>query len=378
MTKLLILTPLPIELSAVLHHLTALQEPEVKDQIAYEKGIFQGRHHRYEVIVAEPGMKNTEMALATERAIKRHAPQIALLIGIAGGVKDVAIGDVVVAKKAYGYEAGKESADHFWARPSVEAFSGELLARAQLLSRREDWKRRAPDGAEGAKVFMGPIAAGEKVVTSSGSETYKRLKEHYNDTLALEMEAIGFATAIQPHRELHGLAIRGISDLLDHKGDDFQVRAAERAAAFAFELLYQLDGGDFLNKPTGSNPSGGGNFHVENARNTIIGSNINVGGNLTLGDSTVNTTSRGHLHADLSMIERSVQRGHLEKAIEQLQSITKHKAQIYRQDALTLSERTEDLAKKIRRGVISNAEQTLERNQIVAAVLELIEKLERS
>lgn len=376
MTKILILTPLPLELTAVLHHLTALQEPEVKDQIAYEKGVFQGRHHRYEVVVAEPGMKNTEMALATERAIKRHEPQIVLLIGIAGGVKDVAIGDVVVAKKAYGYEAGKEGADQFWARPSVEAFSGELLARAQLLSRRDDWKKRAPDGAANAKVFMGPIAAGEKVVVSSGSETYKRLKEHYNDTLALEMEAIGFATAIQPHRELHGLAIRGISDLLDHKGDDFQARAAERAAAFAFELLYQLDGGDFLKKPAGNYPSGGGNIQVENARNTIIGSNINVGGNLTIGD-TMNTKSVNKSNDDAALLELLVQRGQLEKAIEHLQTITKQKAPLYRQDAVTLSERMEELAKKIRRGLLSNAEQTLERNHIVAALLELVEKLKR-
>jgi nucleoside phosphorylase len=372
MFTILLLTPLPLELEAVLHHLTQRQEPEVKDQIAYEKGIFQGKHHQYQVIVAEPGMKNIDMALVTERAIARFKPQIALLIGIAGGVKDVAIGDVVVAKKAYGYEAGKEGEGQFWARPSVEAFSGELLARAQLLSRRNDWKQRAPDKAETAKVFMGPIAAGDKVVTSSSSETYKRLKDHYNDTLALEMEAIGFAMSIQRYRDLHGLAIRGISDLLDHKSDGFQVLAAQRAAAFAFELLYQLDGGDFLKSSTG-NKSTGDNIKVDNARNVIVGSNISVGGNLHIGD--VVQSQKGSGFSSATTIEQFIQRGQLEKALEILQIALRQSAPTYHQEGIALSERFEQLSKKRRMGLISNSEQTQERNQIVAAVLELAGKL---
>ena len=58
-------------------------------------------------------VKNVDMALATEKAIQAFKPQIALLIGIAGGVKDVGIGDLLIAKKAYGYESGKEDVDGY-------------------------------------------------------------------------------------------------------------------------------------------------------------------------------------------------------------------------------------------------------------------------
>jgi nucleoside phosphorylase len=201
-------------------------------------------------VVREPGMRNIDMALATERAIQHFKPQIVLLVGIAGGVKDVKIGDLLIATKAYGYESGKESADGFMARPAVESFSAELLARAQAQSRKDDWKKRTVDGASDAKVFIGPIAAGEKVVAGVDNPSFQHIKRHLNDTLGLEMEAIGFATALNNYRLMHGLAIRGISDMCEGKAEtdqqNWQPVAAERAAAFAFELLYTLDASAFI------------------------------------------------------------------------------------------------------------------------------------
>lgn len=282
----LILTPLSLELKAVMRYLEQQEEPEVLDQMAYEKGYFSGKKRCWRIVVAEPGMENTPTALALERGIRRFQPKIVLLLGIAGGVKNnVQIGDVVVGTKAYGYESGKEGAGEFWARPSVESFSRYLLAHATLCSRRDDWKKRAAQNAGDASVWFGPIAAGNKVITSKQSETYHRLKQHYENTLALDMESSGFAEALPNHREVHGLVIRGISDLLDHKGDDFQKTAADRAAAFAFELLYQLDDDSFtkeenspFNAPTGSN------IRIENSENVIVGGQYNITGDFHLGN----------------------------------------------------------------------------------------------
>lgn len=240
----LILTPLPLEYAAVIKQVDGNLQSVVKDGTAYSMGFFQGKHYRFNLVVCEPGMKNIDMALAVEKAIIGFNPHIALLIGIAAGVKDVNIGDVLIAKKAYSYDSGKEDQDRFMARPAAESFSPDLLAYAQIVSRNNNWKYRIDHDASDARVLFGPIAAGDKVVASTANPTYQRIKQYYNDTLGLEMEAFGFATAIQKHRHIHGLVIRGISDLCEGKAEadsqGYQLSAAERSAAFAFEVLSEL------------------------------------------------------------------------------------------------------------------------------------------
>src|SRR5262249_29658521 len=82
---------------------------------------------------------------------------------------------------------------------------------------------------------------GEKVLASTQSELFRLLKETYGDALAVEMEGYGFLRAVRKHHPVHGLVIRGISDLLDDKTEadasGAQQVAAQRAAAFAFQVL---------------------------------------------------------------------------------------------------------------------------------------------
>lgn len=242
--KVVILTPISVEYDAVRKHLPQLTE-EIVSGNRYETALFKGKHHTLKIILHQTGSKNNAIGLATEKAVQAFEPQIVLLVGIAGGVKDVSIGDIVVGTKAYGYEAGKETADGFVTRPEVFNFSKDLISIAQSVHQKNTWQERCGQSNTPTKVVFGPIASGDKVIATTKAYIYPLLKKHFNDTVALEMEAIGFGQAMYHHQHILSLNIRGISDLLDGKSQSdaggSQELAAGNAAAFAFELLNELD-----------------------------------------------------------------------------------------------------------------------------------------
>ncbi|NET57525.1 MAG: 5'-methylthioadenosine/S-adenosylhomocysteine nucleosidase [Symploca sp. SIO2E6] len=100
------------------NYFTQLEEKITSQGTIYEQGKFIANGQEWEVGIAQVGAGNTEAAVETERVIAYFQPNILLFVGIAGGIKDVAIGDVVVATDVYGYESGKEG-EQFFTRPKV-------------------------------------------------------------------------------------------------------------------------------------------------------------------------------------------------------------------------------------------------------------------
>lgn len=241
--RAVILTAIPLEYLAVRFHLANVEEKLHPKGNVYEQGIFDGQYHPWEIGIAEIGAGNNTCALETERAIAFFEPEVILFVGIAGGVKDLNLGDVVAVEKAYGYEKGKASKTGFLPRPEVGKSSYEIFERAKAEARKQDWKGRLAFSEENSqiKVITKPIAAGEKVIASTRSDVYKLLKDSYNDTVAVEMEGSGFYTACHANGNIQFLIVRGISDLLNNKSatdsEGYQEIAATNASAFAFEVL---------------------------------------------------------------------------------------------------------------------------------------------
>jgi nucleoside phosphorylase len=241
-----VLTALGLEYQAVLRHLSDVRERRHSGGTLYEVGRFDAAHGWWEVAVAEIGQGSEAAGIETERAIAFFKPEIVMFVGVAGGLKDVKLGDVVAADEVFNYESGKAELE-LLTRPHSGVSAHELIQRARAERRKDRWLKRLGDAAaEPPNAHVGPIAAGGKVVASEKSSTYSMLRKNYSHCLAVEMEGYGFLAAVQRTRHVSALVVRGISDLCKGKRQadaaGWQVRAARNASAFAFEVLSHLYG----------------------------------------------------------------------------------------------------------------------------------------
>ncbi|MGB8701631.1 MAG: 5'-methylthioadenosine/S-adenosylhomocysteine nucleosidase [Thermosynechococcaceae cyanobacterium] len=250
-----ILTALPVEYLAVRAYLTDLQEDIHAKGTIYERGQFAAQSQTWDVGIVEIGAGNSGAALEAERAIAHFNPSVILFVGVAGGIKDVTLGDVVASTKIYAYESGKAE-ETFKPRPEIGLAAYSLEQRARAEARKDDWLKRIPITKPIPCVFVAPIAAGEKVIASTKSEVYQFIRSNYGDAVAIEMEGFGFLDAARANQRVSAIVIRGISDLIDGKekadGTGSQEIASRHASAFAFQMLARLstiEGSDSEGQP---------------------------------------------------------------------------------------------------------------------------------
>lgn len=194
-----------------------------------------GNFDTWNIALAEIGAGNNSAAAIAERALAHFKPKYAAFVGVAGGLKDVQLGDVVVATKVYGYESGKAVSGAFRPRPDVRSSDHVLEHLARAARSEPPWAGGKP------RIFVGPIAAGEKVVADNAGHVAELIASTYGDALAVEMEGRGFLEAVHIHAGCHAVVVRGISDLLIGKADadalDWQSKAAENAVRFFCSML---------------------------------------------------------------------------------------------------------------------------------------------
>ncbi|RAK70323.1 5'-methylthioadenosine/S-adenosylhomocysteine nucleosidase [Hymenobacter edaphi] len=218
-------------------------------QTDYYSGTLQTETGDVRLILGRTDQTNVSAALETDRALAHFTPRYAFFVGVAGGLKDVEVGDIVIGKDVYGYERGKTTADGFRARPGAGNSSYALERAATGFVHSQPWQDIARDLPNGnfpspVNIVTGTIASGEKVDGAVTSELHRFLQEHCNHALAVEMEGFGFLEAARQHPQVHALIVRGISDLVDDKsksdGLGSQPYASANAAAFTIALIKQL------------------------------------------------------------------------------------------------------------------------------------------
>ncbi|OUC14796.1 MAG: hypothetical protein B0A82_10750 [Alkalinema sp. CACIAM 70d] len=242
MPRAVILTTHSDEYQTIRAHLTNLEEETHPQGTVYELGQFSAPEQTWEVAIAEIENNNTSSASEAERAINYFKPDVICLISAAVGIKDVSLGDIVIANKVYGYESGKAE-NEFHPRPDVQKPFYALRERAKAEKKKPDWFSRALHGMIGSlpSVFLAPIASGEKELADEQAELLKFLRSQYGDTVAIENVGFGFFEAVEANGRVPALTVHWIFRLLTSSAETIQADAktiaSQNASAFIFEIL---------------------------------------------------------------------------------------------------------------------------------------------
>ncbi|WP_406113841.1 purine phosphorylase [Streptomyces sp. NBC_01014] len=320
-----ILTALNLEYQAVRQKLASPQMHRHERGTRFEVGTVQGASCRVALGLTSKG--NHSAAVIAERAIQEFSPVAVLFVGVAGALWDATrLGDVVMASHVYAYHGGTSEDDGLKARPRVWEAPHGISQLASHLARLDDWADPASSPEDAPQVRFGAVAAGEVVQNSRISAEAKWIRQHYNDALAIEMEAAGVAQA----GHLNGAPvaiIRGISDRADgtkNSTDDrnWQPQAAANAAAFAIRLVVELAAEqeeDSVPRDSRAPSADRPGRHVSNtANNSTVGI---MAGSVTGGSVHMNSAPQEsgpmNLIATLNGFRGSLRRHHVEGALDE-------------------------------------------------------------
>jgi nucleoside phosphorylase len=236
--KVLIATALQLERTEVMNYLGGT---EYDVDLRADVGDWPTDKPLFQVFVLETGAGNLEAQRAMLRILSRVKPAFAFFVGVAGGIKDSAVGDVVYSTKVHYIEGGKEEGDGTKARPDTEHTSEALVQLAHRVANMAWQPANQMEPLPTARPAV--FASSEKVLTSTSSNAanYQRVKTAYNDTQVVDMESFGFLTALRESEIRYRMIIRGVSDEIEGKAESDargnQPVVAGNAVAFLFTLL---------------------------------------------------------------------------------------------------------------------------------------------
>lgn len=246
MNTIVIQTAIPLEQQAIVNKLSDVVDYlHPVSKTIYKVGNYLYKGNKLQIVVGKTNQTNINAAIETERIIQHFDPTYIFFVGVAGGLKDVKIGDIVIGSDVYGYERGKAK-NEFLMRPQFGFSSYELEQQAVNFSSSDAWEKQSSllinqKFHDKILTFTGTIASGEKVVGSIDSELHKFLKKNCSHALAVEMEGLGFLEACRPYPLIKSLLIRGISDLVDGKeiadNKGSQAYASKNTTEFLFGLI---------------------------------------------------------------------------------------------------------------------------------------------
>lgn len=229
--KIGIIAAMPEELAYLIQELEQAQKVQILGN-AYHTG----KIGSVEVVLVESGIGKVMSAMSVAVLADRFQVDAVINTGSAGAVADgIAVGDVVIADKlayhdvdvtAFGYEYGQMARQPLYFEADGKFIS---LIQESLSKLNQTW-------------HLGLIATGDSFV--AGDDKIARIKSHFPQVLAVEMEGAAIGQAAQA-LGLPFLVIRAMSDNANHEAsisfDEFIIEAGRRSAQVILAFLKALN-----------------------------------------------------------------------------------------------------------------------------------------
>ncbi|CAN5800179.1 hypothetical protein BH11BAC3_BH11BAC3_12220 [soil metagenome] len=235
----LIVTATEIESNELLDNLNPLPNEKAIIQIAIENQTYYlGVLGIYGVVMVQSAMGavgRSSSLITTSAAINYWNPKAIIMVGIAFGIdlKKQNIGDVIVSSHIIPYENSRVGKTIIY-RSELPPASSLLVNRVRQI---RNWKFLLPV-KKYAKLYLGPILTGEKLIDSKQFLT--DLRTAFPNAVGGEMESAGIYAA-SDQKKIDWLIIKGICDFADGKKhlnkDANQKTAIKSAINFTTKLL---------------------------------------------------------------------------------------------------------------------------------------------
>lgn len=217
------------------------------DNLTYYTGeVTEGSLRKKVVTVQCYDMGMVAATVATLNIAHHFSPKYIIMVGIAAGIGEHNLGDIIVPREVWNYSSGKykivDGVNTFIPDPKVISLDDKVLEiirenhTAELVKIKSNWPDKVKDELN---LDESPIACGSAVVANKDIVD-ERILAHFRKSGALDMESYGMFFAAKSLCESKPIAIciKSISDFADsNKGDGYQPYAAYTSASFAKYLI---------------------------------------------------------------------------------------------------------------------------------------------
>jgi len=214
------------EVAILLEHMTAKQEITVANCLFVE-GKLSGK----EVVLLKSGIGKVNAAMATTILHERFAPNYVINTGSAGGYSDeLNIGDIVISTSVVHHDVDATAFDYVYGQvpgmPAKYEAHSDLIEKAVQATKKLD--------VQGVK---GMIATGDSFMDKP--DRVSSILEHFNDVIALEMEAAAIAQVCYQYDKPF-VIMRALSDIAGKESSLSFESFLEKAANNSSELIMRM------------------------------------------------------------------------------------------------------------------------------------------